>query len=125
MVVGSAAGCAVPSATVPPPSPLAGVQFHGTWSDYSEPERIAVLGRLAAAGEHEGPASVLHQPDPPAGHLPPPGRPATARRAAAGRASPRLIRRPTPSTAGVARVAAVPAGARSGTSTDDIDRRSG
>lgn len=31
-------------------SPAFGVQFHATWSDYSDEDRLAVLDRLAAAG---------------------------------------------------------------------------
>ncbi|MDP8993049.1 MAG: cellulase family glycosylhydrolase, partial [Actinomycetota bacterium] len=31
-------------------TPSVGVQFHGTWSDYSDEDRLAVLDKLAAAG---------------------------------------------------------------------------
>lgn len=39
--------------TIPPPtpsSPTFGVQFHGTWSSYTDAQRVAVLDKLAAAG---------------------------------------------------------------------------
>ena len=39
--------------TIPPPtpsSPAFGVQFHGTWSSYTDAQRVAVLDKLAAAG---------------------------------------------------------------------------
>ncbi|HEX9969138.1 MAG TPA: cellulase family glycosylhydrolase, partial [Acidimicrobiales bacterium] len=41
------------AATVPgttPPIPTVGVHFHGTWSDYTDAQRLAVLDQLAAAG---------------------------------------------------------------------------
>lgn len=48
-VLAALLGCA--SASDPPaPGPVVGVQYHGMWSDYTDPERAAVLDRLAAAG---------------------------------------------------------------------------
>lgn len=43
-------GRAAAAAEVPAGRPEVGVQFHGTWSTYTDAQRLAVLDRLAAAG---------------------------------------------------------------------------
>src|SRR4051812_11892559 len=38
------------AATLAAPAPAVGVQFHGTWSDYTDAQRLQVLDALHAAG---------------------------------------------------------------------------